>query len=80
MARPSPKYKKPKITEKKIKISFFLSQVSLVDQFNLFGTVYAQSCSGDGGSGGTDCYGCDCMGGHNDCVGCNSSDSGCGDP
>lgn len=41
------KYIKPKIKSKKIKISFFLSSASWIDQFNFIGQVYAQS----GGNG-----------------------------
>jgi len=44
-------YTKPKLTSKKIKISFFLSQTSVLDQFSFIAEVYAQS--GGGGDGGT---------------------------
>lgn len=52
-----PKYISPKITSKKIKLSFFLSNVMWLDQFNLVGNVYAQSgggtaASNSGGFGG----------------------------
>lgn len=46
-----PLYQKPKITTKKLKISFFLSRVSWLDQFNMLGSVYAQS--GGGSSDGS---------------------------
>ncbi len=42
------RYQKPAIKSKKVKISFFMSKVSILDQFNLVGDVYAQS--GGGGS------------------------------
>lgn len=42
-------YKKPKINSKKVKISFFLSKTSWIDQFSFVGQVYAQS--GGGGDG-----------------------------
>ena len=37
------KYQKPKMYSKKVKISFFLSQVAILDQFSIMGNVYAQS-------------------------------------
>lgn len=37
------KYYKPKIAVKKVKISFFLSNIFWLDQFNMVGDVYAQS-------------------------------------
>ena len=40
------KYQKPIIKTKKIKISFFMSKVSVLDQFNIIGDVYAQSGGG----------------------------------
>ena len=45
------KYIKPQIKQKKIKLSYFLSNIIWVDQFNLVGKVYAQSS--DAGGGGT---------------------------
>lgn len=36
------RYQKPQIKSKKIKFSFFLTQVTLLDQFSFMGNVYAQ--------------------------------------
>lgn len=72
-------YSKPKITQKKIKISYFLSNVHWLDQFNLIGNVYAQSsCEGSPSCaescGGAGC-GCSCKG---SCFGSSCSINGCG--
>lgn len=53
-----PYYQKPKITQKKIKVSFFLSNIAWLDQFNLTGTIYAQS--GGANSADCGCTGCSC--------------------
>lgn len=37
------KYHKPKIISKSVMISFFMSKVWWIDQFNFTGNVYAQS-------------------------------------
>jgi hypothetical protein len=47
------KYQKPHIKSKKIKISFFMSKVAILDQFNFIGDVYAQSDAGGGGGSNT---------------------------
>lgn len=52
------KYIKAKITAKKIKITYFLTPMGYLDQFNLLGTVYAQS-GGEGGDPGGSCS-CSC--------------------
>jgi hypothetical protein len=65
-------YQKPKIKVKKVKMSFFHSNIWWLDQFNLVGEVYAQSGGssfsdgsysdggyGDGGYGDSG-YGCCC--------------------
>lgn len=46
------KYQKPKITEKKVKMSFFLSNVAFLDSSRIIGTAFAASgsCSTGGGS------------------------------
>ena len=46
------KYQKPTIISKKIKISFFMSKMTILDQFNIIGDIYAQS-GGSGGDGGS---------------------------
>lgn len=52
------KYLKPKMSNRKVKLNFFLSNISMLDQFNFIGSVYAQSsqCAGDsiGGCTGDD--------------------------
>src|SRR6266849_7716970 len=46
------KYQKPTIKEKKVTISFFLTNVNFIDQFTLMGDVYAQSGGSSGPTGG----------------------------
>lgn len=43
MGKKLKRYLKPKISERKVKINFFLSNITWVDQFSLLGDVYAQS-------------------------------------
>lgn len=48
------KYQKPQITNKKVKLSFFLTKISYIDQFNIIGNIYASSGGGsDSGTGTT---------------------------
>lgn len=67
---PAKEYKKPHFTSKKIKLSFFLSNIFWLDQFNLVGDVYAQSGN---------CTNCEsaCSQGANSGCGCANSQS-CG--
>lgn len=56
MKKLTKKYLKAKIKIKKIKITYFLTPVGFLDQFNLLGTVYAQSGGeGEGGEGQDAC-------------------------
>ncbi len=78
------RYIKPEVTSKKVKISFFLSKVFWVDNFNLVGDVYAQSggCAAASDCASNDCgFGCNCDStcGEADCSGCSCSDCGCGE-
>ena len=41
------KYVKPKISSRRIKLSYFMSRVSIVDQFNILADDYAQSGGGN---------------------------------
>ncbi len=47
------KYTRAKVTQKRIKLSFFLTPMGFLDQFNLLGTVYAQSGGGGGATSNT---------------------------
>ena len=47
-------YTKPILTVKKIKINFFLSNISFWDSFGNFGEVYASSHGGDYDDGRVD--------------------------
>lgn len=47
------RYQKPLMKAKKVTVSFFLSKIALLDQFNILGNVYAQSGSDGGYGGGT---------------------------
>ena len=40
------KYAKPKMTKRRIKLSFFLRSIRMLDDFNLIQQVYGDSCSG----------------------------------
>lgn len=67
------KYQKPKITKKRIKLSFFLTNISWIDQFNLVGKVYAQSDCG--AAANCTCSHCN-AGGWGNSSGCNSTANG----
>lgn len=68
------RYIPPKIKVKKVKLSFFMQNVSWLDQFNIIGNVYAQSgCSGGGGDGGYGCMCGECGQSTSDCGACTCS-------
>ncbi len=46
------KYIKPTLSEEKIELNFFLTNIEYIDHFTIVGNAYAQT-SGSGGSTGT---------------------------
>ena len=75
------KYIKPQIKQKKIKLSYFLSNIIWVDQFNLVGKVYAQSSDAGGGGTSGGCGGCGFGGncfGSDSCLSCGGCTGGSG--
>lgn len=42
-------YKKPRISEKHVKTNFFLTPLGFLDEYRMYGTVFAASASISGG-------------------------------